>query len=84
MHLISFPSFRPQKLFRHSFIAVYDVYDVRTGRRVSLEPPRALLKALGPPGGGPDDFGPGGGAGGPGGPPQLPLLYATWYDIFCG
>ena len=24
---------RPQKLFRHSFIALYDVYDIRSGKQ---------------------------------------------------
>ncbi len=62
------------------------MYDVRSGRRIRLQPPRSLLKALGPgpgpPGGGEAEeelsgFGPGG----PGGPPQLPLLYATWAPV---
>ncbi len=57
---------RPQKLFRHSFIAVYDIYEVRTGRRTHLEPPQSLIG--GPP--------PGAAA-----PPQLPLLYATWSPV---
>jgi len=70
---------RPQKLFRHSFIAVYDIYDIRSGKRIKLSPsPSVLQKAA------PLDFGgPGGPPGGPGGPqggipPQLPLTYATW------
>ena len=77
----------PQKLFRHSFIAVYDVYNIRTGERIKLQPSRATLRAaLGPPsqgpGGGPPDDGPPRGPGGPGGsgPPQFPLLYAAWSE----
>ena len=71
---------RPQKLFRHSFIAIYDVYDIRSGVRTKLHPPLSVLQQLAPPGdfqdgGPPDDF-PGSRPGGP--PPPLPLLYATW------
>ena len=85
---------RPQRLFRHSFIAIYEVYNIRTGQKTSLQPDESTLAELrekqeqaglpgGPPRGGP----PGGGQGPPGGPgpaggnrppPQLPLLYATW------
>ncbi len=86
-------AFRPQKLFRHSFIAAYDVYNVETGDRIKLQPSEATLRRLappggpggpgGPPGGGPPQGGPPGGGGGPGGgrpPPdfQLPLMLAQW------
>ena len=71
---------RPQKLFRHSFIAIYDVYDIRSGVRTKLHPPLSVLQKLAPPGdfqdGGPPDNFPGSRPGGP--PPPLPLLYATW------
>ncbi len=66
---------RPQKLFRHSFIAVYDIYDVRSGRRISLEPPASVVRSLGGPGP-EEDAGAGGGP-----PPQLPLLYAEWAPV---
>lgn len=80
-------AFRPQKLFRHSFIALYDVYNIRTGQRTKLQPDESLLRQFGGGSGGPG--GPGGedgrgpnpqGLGGepPRGPPQLPLLFATW------
>lgn len=79
---------RPQKLFRHSFIAIYDIYNIATGARTKLQPSEKILRSLGPPPGGPDDGqgpqgpppGPpgSGGPGGPGGPPQLPLMYAEW------
>ena len=83
-------AYRPQKLFRHSFIALYDVYNIRTGERIKLQPDQSALRGAGggggPPGsagpsdgnrGGPNSFG----AGRPGGEqpaPQLPLLFATW------
>ena len=83
---------RPQKLFRHSFIAIYDIYDIATGERTKLQPPESVLRNLrppGPPGGGgggpppgppPGQGGPQGGGPGerPRGPPQLPLMYAEW------
>ena len=84
---------RPQKLFRHSFIAIYDVYEIATGKRTKLQPPESVLRSLRPPGGpngggggggngpppGPPPGGPqGGGPGGSRGPPQLPLMYAEW------
>ena len=62
---------RPQKLFRHSFIAIYDIYDIATGKRTKLQPPESVLRSLRPPpgrGGG----GGGGGGGGQGGPPPGP------------
>jgi hypothetical protein len=82
---------RPQKLFRHSFIAIYDIYNVATGQRTKLAPPESVLRKLGgprgppggevgqqgPPPGGPQEGGPPGGRF-PGGPPQLPLMYAEW------
>ena len=57
---------RPQKLFRHSFIAIYDIYNIATGERTKLQPPESVLRNLRPPGP------PGGGGGGPGGPPPGP------------
>eukprot|EP00095_Tigriopus_kingsejongensis_P009977 maker-scaffold17_size721972-snap-gene-5.18 protein:Tk09977 transcript:maker-scaffold17_size721972-snap-gene-5.18-mRNA-1 annotation:"hypothetical protein DAPPUDRAFT_307138" len=60
---------RPQKLFRHSFIALYDVYNIRTGQRTKLQPPASALREFGPQDG-PPGFG--------STPPQLPLLHATW------
>lgn len=73
---------RPQKLFRHSFIAIYDVYDIRNAQRIKLTLSPAQLKKLAPPGfpdGGPPDGFPSGPGGPPQGPPpQLPLMYATW------
>ena len=70
---------RPQKLFRHSFIAMYDIYNVATGERTKLQPKD--LPQNGPPGfGGDQGSGPQQGPGGrrPRGPQQLPLMYATW------
>ncbi|TRY64286.1 hypothetical protein TCAL_02614 [Tigriopus californicus] len=64
---------RPQKLFRHSFIALYDIYNIRTGQRTTLQPPASVLRDFGPPEG--PGFGP---PGRPKGPQQLPLLFATW------
>lgn len=73
---------RPQKLFRHSFIALYEVYDIRAGTRIKLQPPPSLLKKLAPPNfgdGGPPGPPPEFFAGRPGSPPPpLPLLYAAW------
>ena len=83
---------RPQKLFRHSFIAIYDIYNIATGARTKLQPPESILRNLRPPGppggggggggsGGPPPGpppGPGRGPGGSRGPPQLPLMYAEW------
>lgn len=76
---------RPQKLFRHSFIAIYDIYNIATGERTKLQPSKEILESLrppgGPPGGGPGGGGPGngpppgppqGGPGGPGGGPGGP------------
>merc|ERR1719242_1214655 len=67
-------AFRPQRLFRHSFLAQYDLYNIATGERTKLQPDLdALIKALG-----------GGGPGGPPppppgqAPPQLPLEFAMW------
>jgi len=67
-------AFRPQRLFRHSFLAQYDLYNIATGRRIKLQPDLdELIKALG-----------GGGQGGPPppppgrAPPQLPLELAQW------
>ena len=59
---------RPQKLFRHSFIAIYDVYEIATGKRTKLQPPESVLRNLRPPGG-PGGGGGGGPPGGGGGPP---------------
>ena len=72
---------RPQKLFRHSFIAMYDVYNVATGERIPLQP--ADLPQNAPPGFGDQGQGPQQGSGGrrPRGPRQLPLMYATWSPI---
>jgi dipeptidyl-peptidase-4 len=62
-------AFRPQRLFRHSFLAQYDVYNIQTGRRSKLQPDLdQLLRALG----GPAFGGPGGGGGGGGGGPPPP------------
>jgi len=70
---------RPQKLFRHSFIAMYDVYEVATGKRTPLQPSEL---PQGPPGFGGDgpQSGPQRPQGGRGGrrPQQVPLMYATW------
>jgi len=67
-------AFRPQRLFRHSFLAQYDLYNIATGQRTKLQPDLdELIKALG-----------GGGPGGPPppppgrAPPQLPLELAMW------
>jgi len=79
---------RPQKLFRHSFIAMYDIYDVEKGRRTPLQPDLGRGRGGGGGGGGfgnqdgPGRAGPqrpqGGGGGGRRPPQQLPLMYATW------
>lgn len=80
---------RPQRLFRHSFIAIYDIYNIETGERTKLQPSETILRNLRPPGPpgqgggpppGPPPPGPGGSGGGPGRgpPPQLPLMYAEW------
>jgi dipeptidyl-peptidase-4 len=76
-------AFRPQRLFRHSFLAQYDVYNIRTGRRVKLQPDLdELLRSLGaggPPGG---PGGPQGGGPPPGAPPpHLPIEYAMWGPV---
>jgi len=70
-------AFRPQRLFRHSFLAQYDLYNIATGRRTKLQPDLdELIKALG-----------GGGPGGPPppppgrAPPQLPLELAMWGPV---
>lgn len=78
---------RPQKLFRHSFIAMYDVYNVRTGERTRLQPSNLPPFDFGGADQAPDDGGQrASGPQGPppgsprprGPPPQLPLMYATW------
>ena len=65
------------RLFRHSFLAQYDLYNIATGKRIKLQPDLdELIKALG-----------GGGPGGPPppppgrAPPQLPLEYAMWGPV---
>ena len=70
-------AFRPQRLFRHSFLAQYDLYNIATGRRTKLQPDLdELIMALG-----------GGGPGGPPPPPpgqtppQLPLELAMWGPV---
>lgn len=70
---------RPQKLFRHSFIAMYDIYNVATGERIPLQP-KDLPQGGAPGFGGDQGQGPQGGGGGGRGraPQQLPLMYATW------
>ena len=62
------------RLFRHSFLAQYDIYNIATGERTKLQPDLdVLIKALG-----------GGGPGGPPppppeqAPPQPPLELAMW------
>ena len=51
------------RLFRHSFLAQYDLYNIATGRRTKLQPDLdELIKALG--------------GGGPGGPPPPPPVQA--------
>ena len=52
-------AYRPQRLFRHSFLAQYKIYNIATGRSVKLQPDQdKLFAALG--------------GGGPGAPPPLP------------
>ena len=65
------------RLFHHSFLAQYDLYNIATGRRTKLQPDLdELIKALG-----------GGGPGGPPppppgrAPPQLPLELAMWGPV---
>eukprot|EP00096_Caligus_rogercresseyi_P014799 TRINITY_DN728_c0_g1_i2.p1 TRINITY_DN728_c0_g1~~TRINITY_DN728_c0_g1_i2.p1 ORF type:complete len:505 (-),score=108.80 TRINITY_DN728_c0_g1_i2:135-1649(-) len=41
-------SFQPQKIFRHSFLATYEVYEVSSGKRVDLAPPEEAAGALKP------------------------------------
>ena len=66
---------RPQKLFRHSFIAMYEIYNVATGERTPLQPSDpGNVPGFGDPGQGPQQ----GGGGRPRRPQQLPLMYATW------
>lgn len=67
-------AFRPQRLFRHSFLAQYDIYNLATGKRLKLQPDLdELIRALGGPAGPPNPpFPPGQG------PPQLPLELAMW------
>lgn len=67
-------AYHPQKLFRHSFIALYDVYFIRTGERIKLQPdqsPLGPLEVKSAPNSEriqrPSEAS-----------PQLPLLYATW------
>lgn len=65
-------AFRPQRLFRHSFLAQYDIYNLDSGRRIKLQPDLdKLLKQLGA-GPGTPGFPPGRQ------PPQLPLEFAMW------
>ncbi|XP_023340211.1 inactive dipeptidyl peptidase 10 [Eurytemora carolleeae] len=87
-------AFRPQRLFRHSFLAQYDIYNIKTRKLVKLQPDLdELIRSLG---GNPDEIGgPGGGPGGPPGgppgggpggpppgpPPQLPLEFAMWGPV---
>ena len=64
-------AFRPQRLFRHSFLAQYDLYNIATGRRTKLQPDLdELIKALG--------------GGGPGAPPPLPpgQVRRKYFEIF--
>jgi len=64
-------AFRPQRLFRHSFLAQYDIYNVATGRRIKLQPDLdELIKQLGGPAPPPLPRGQA--------PPQLPVEYAMW------
>jgi len=67
-------AFRPQRLFRHSFLAQYDIYNIATGRRTKLQPDLdELIKALGGGGpGAPPPLPPGQA------PPQLPVEFAMW------
>ena len=66
---------RPQKLFRHSFIAMYEIYNVATGERTPLQPSDpGNVPGFGDQGQGPQQ----GGGGRPRRPQQLPLMYATW------
>jgi len=65
-------AFRPQRLFRHSFLAQYDLYNLANGQRIKLQPDLdKLLKQLGAGPGAPG-FPPGRQ------PPQLPLEFAMW------
>jgi len=68
-------AFRPQRLFRHSFLAQYNIYNTRTGRSIKLQPDLdELIRSLGGGGpGGPQRGPPPGQA-----PPQLPLEFAMW------
>jgi len=69
-------AFRPQRLFRHSFLAQYDIYNIQTGRRTSLQPDLdELIRSLG--GGGPAPPPPPPGQE----PPQLPLEFAMWGPV---
>merc|ERR1712106_309785 len=65
-------AFRPQRLFRHSFLAQYDLYNLANGQRIKLQPDLdKLLKQLGA---GPNSPGlPPGRQ-----PPQLPVEFAMW------
>lgn len=68
---------RPQKLFRHSFIAMYDIYNVATGERTPLQPSDLPDGSI-PGFGGDQGQGPQQSGGGRRRPQQLPLMYATW------
>ena len=65
------------RLFRHSFLAQYDIYNIATGRRVKLQPDLdKLIAALGGGGpGAPPPLPPGQT------PPQLPLEFAMWGPV---
>merc|ERR1719436_1915181 len=64
-------AFRPQRLFRHSFLAQYDLYNIATGQRTKLQPDLdALIKQLGGPAPPPLPRGQS--------PPQLPVEFAMW------
>ena len=61
-------------MFRHSFLAQYDIYNIASGRRVKLQPDLdELIKALGGSGPGAPPPPPPGQT-----PPQLPLELAMW------
>ena len=70
-------AFRPQRLFRHSFLAQYNIYNIATGRSVKLQPDLdKLIAALGGGGpGAPPPLPPGQS------PPQLPLEFAMWGPV---
>ena len=41
---------KPQRLFRHSFLAQYDIYNIATGRRIKLKPDLLEFAMWGPVG----------------------------------